>query len=91
MEVLHHDVYREIVVDSSVIGQHGVDFDGFEHARKAHGGPHCIAKVAVFEDDGTLVVHVGSYTAKRYKQFVEVPFAGRCGLSEQFYEGQVHL
>ena len=91
MEVVHHDIRREVVVDTAVVGQHTVYLNGFEHKREAHRSPHGIAHIAVAHDEGTLVVHIRSHTTEGNKQIVEIAPTGRCSLGIKLHEHQIHL
>ena len=66
-------------------------FYRFEDKWKAHGSTYRISQIPFTQYQWLFIVHIGCYTAKRNKQFVEITATCSRSTCKQFHKYQVHL
>ena len=91
MKILPHHIRREIIVNAAIISKRTVYFYRFEDKWKAHGSTYRISQIPFTQYQWLFIVHIGCYTAKRNKQFVEITATCSRSTCKQFHKYQVHL
>ena len=72
IEILFHDIDREVVVYSAVIHENSIYLNGAENERETHRRSYRFAERAFAEDNLVLVIYIGGHTSERHKKPVEV-------------------
>ncbi|EJX05317.1 hypothetical protein EVA_06575 [gut metagenome] len=83
VKIIPHHISRKVVVNSSVVSQYAVYFYRLEHEWKTHRCPDGISQVTFSHHKLLLIVHIGSNTAKRYKQFIEITITSCSGTGKE--------